>query len=126
MRVDEEGAGGRQYHGCDTLSCLEALAQAKLPLMLMHGLVDSTVEPEAAAAMYEAARGPKGACLIRDADHAMTQRFDAVLAKLREWLPGLLRRQGVLQARPPPISPTLHTLLASRAAASTTAPSSSP
>ena len=37
-----------------------------------------------------------------------------------------LRRQGVLQARPPPISPTLHTLLASRAAASTTAPSSSP
>ena len=86
------------YGGVDTVSCVDALSQAQLPLMLMHGLLDMTNDPEASALTYEASRGPKTAVFVNDADHNMLRRYDDVLSLLLGWVPGLLRRYDVVGA----------------------------
>lgn len=84
------------YGGCDTLSCLEALASAHVPLLLMHGLDDTAIEPESTALTFEAATGPKTACFVQHADHGMGARFDDVLTRLLVWVPALFRRFDVV------------------------------
>lgn len=84
------------YGDCDTLGCLRTYARFGMPIMLMHGLEDPTLEAEATALIYESATGPKAACLLRGCDHSFVSRFDDALSVLLHWVPGLLRRYGVL------------------------------
>lgn len=93
LRVDD---GRFHYGGCDTMSCLSTFGRFGMPLMLMHGLEDTTVEAEATALIYESARGPKACCLLRGCDHTMATRFDDALSVLLMWVPGLHKRYGVL------------------------------
>ena len=84
------------YGGIDTIGCLETFKANNLPVLMMHGLNDNTIEPEATALAYESARGPAAAYFVRGADHTLTSRFDAVLTQLLRWVPSLFRRFGVL------------------------------
>ena len=84
------------YGGCDTLSCLEAMASVRLPLLLMHGLEDKAIEPESTALCFEAATGPRSAVFVQHADHDLGARFDDVLTRLLDWVPALFRRFDVV------------------------------
>jgi len=79
------------YQGCDSQGCVEAFEGAGLPLCMVHGLQDVTVDPMASAAIFELARGPKAAVWIRGGDHHMRSRLDEVVAILVDWVPALLR-----------------------------------
>ena len=61
----------KEYHGSDSESCVRAFALASLPLLMVHGLADVTVDPLASAAIFESAAGPKAALWLRGADHHM-------------------------------------------------------
>ena len=84
------------YGGCDTLSCLQAIGTARVPLLLLHGLRDVTIEPESTALVFEASKGPTAAVLVQHADHMMRERFDDVLSLLLNWLPDLVRRYRIV------------------------------
>ena len=88
----------RQWHygGCDTLSCLGAMGTAQLPLLLLHGLSDTIIEPESTVLAFNASSGPTAATLIQHADHTLKARFDDVLTLLLGWLPDLVRRYQVV------------------------------
>ena len=92
LRTDD---AKHNYAGCDTISCLDAFALVKLPVLLMHGAEDVTIEPEASALAYESARGPKAVVFVSAADHELTNRFDDVLTQMLAWIPGLFRRFSV-------------------------------
>ena len=70
----------KQYGQLDSEGCVSAFASAGLPLMMIHGLADVTVDPTASQAIFERARGPKAAAWLRGADHHMRARFDDVLS----------------------------------------------
>ena len=82
------------YGGCDSQGCVEAFERASLPLCMLHGLRDVTVDPAASAAIFELARGPKTAVWLRGADHHMRSRSDEVVATLVVWLAALLRARS--------------------------------
>ena len=81
-----------EYAGVDSESCVDAFAAAGLPLAMIHGLADVTVDPEASAAIFARARGPKAALWLRGADHHARARMDVVLETLGQWVPALLER----------------------------------
>ena len=83
------------YGGADSEACVDAYAAAGLPLLMVHGQADVTVDPRASAAIFERAAGPKAAVWLADADHQMASRFDELLGVLIEWVPALF-------APPPP------------------------
>jgi alpha-beta hydrolase superfamily lysophospholipase len=93
MRVNDSRYN---YGVCDTTGCLETFAKHGTPLMLMHGLADTIVEAQASRLIFESARGPRAAVLLRDCDHQMDARADEVTARLLEWVPALQRRYLVL------------------------------
>ena len=109
MRVDHRGSaafkaignrlvGGasrarpHDYGGVDSESCVDAYAVAGLPLCMIHGLADVTVDPDASAAIFARASGPKAALWLEGADHHGRSRADVITATLVEWLPQLLQR----------------------------------
>ena len=83
------------YLGCDSQGCVEAFEAAGLPLCMVHGLQDVTVDPMASAAIFELARGPKAAVWVRGGDHHMRSRLDEVVATLVDWVRALLRAGAV-------------------------------
>ena len=95
----------KQYGQLDSEGCVSAFASAGLPLMMIHGLADVTVDPTASQAIFERARGPKAAAWLRGADHHMRARFDDVLSLLQEWIPQLLRHKSDEHLRAPPHVP---------------------
>ena len=64
-----------EYGGLDSESCVDLYAAAGLPLCMIHGLADVTVDPEASAAIFARARGPKAATWLRGADHHARSRM---------------------------------------------------
>ena len=86
-----------EYNGVDSESCVDIYASAGLPLAMIHGLADTTVDVRASQAIFERARGPKAALWLENADHHARNRFDVVAKTMLEWVPALLLR--------PPISP---------------------
>ena len=82
----------REYGGLDSESCVDAYARSNLPLAMIHGLADVTVDPEASATIFARARGPKAALWLRDGDHHSRNRMDVVVATMAEWVPSLLKR----------------------------------
>ena len=89
-----------EYSGLDSESCVDAFAAAGLPLAMIHGLTDVTVDPEASATIFKRARGPKVALWLRGGDHHSRNRTDVVLETLGQWIPALLERP--LRARRAP------------------------
>ena len=77
-----------------------SLHRGGIPLLLMHGLSDVTIDAESSAIIYESARGPRSAVFLLDADHSLSSRFEDVLAILLGWVPGLLRRMTVFGNSP--------------------------
>ena len=109
MRVDHRGSeafkdignrlvGGasrarpHDYGGVDSESCVDAYAAAGLPLAMIHGLADVTVDPTASATIFARARGPKAALWLEGADHHARSRADVIERTLIEWIPALLTR----------------------------------
>ena len=88
------------YGGLDSEACVDAYAAAGLPLLMAHGLADTTVDPRASQAIYGRAAGPKGAVWLSGTDHQMESRSDDLLGLLLEWVPALLapRQPAVVQA----------------------------
>ena len=93
------------YNGVDSESCVDAYAAAGLPLAMIHGLADVTVDPRASATIFARARGPKAALWLEGADHQARTRFDIVSRTLIEWLPLLLERPAVHPAAEAPSQP---------------------
>ena len=87
-----------EYFGLDSESCVDAYAAAGVPLCMIHGLADVTVDPEASRTIFERASGPKAAVWMRGADHHARSRADDVITTLDDWVPALLERA----ARMPP------------------------
>ena len=81
----------REYGGRESFGCVRALARARVPLLLAHGLADVTVDPEASAAIFRMAKGPKALLWLRGADHHSRARFDVLNRCLAEWVAALLR-----------------------------------
>ena len=81
----------REYGGLDSESCVDAYARSNLPLAMIHGLADVTVDPEASATIFARARGPKAALWLRDGDHHSRNRMDVVVATMAN-APSLLQR----------------------------------
>ena len=93
------------YNGVDSESCVDAYAAAGLPLAMIHGLADVTVDPRASATIFARARGPKAALWLEGTDHQARTRFDIVSRTLIEWLPLLLERPAVHPAAEAPSHP---------------------
>jgi fermentation-respiration switch protein FrsA (DUF1100 family) len=83
------------YGGVDSESCVDAYAAVGLPLCMIHGLADVTVDPRASATIFSRARGPKAALWLEGADHQARTRFDVVCSTLLEWIPALLQRPAI-------------------------------
>jgi pimeloyl-ACP methyl ester carboxylesterase len=83
----------RDYGGTDSAACTRAFAAAQLPLLMVHGLADVTVDPKASAAIFDCATGPKVAVWLRGADHHMRSRFDELIAILSNWMSGLVNEE---------------------------------
>lgn len=79
----------KNYGGCDSATCTRALAEASIPLMMVAGLADTTVDPSSSSAIFEMAAPPKAAVWFQGADHHMRSRFDEVVALLAQWIPVL-------------------------------------
>eukprot|EP00965_Chrysotila_dentata_P180337 5953813-Pleurochrysis_carterae.AAC.3 len=71
-----EGEDGVSYSGLDSVSCVVALARHNVPLLMVHGLADVTVDPSSSASIFAGAPGPKAAVWMHGADHQMRARFD--------------------------------------------------
>ncbi|KAL1519110.1 hypothetical protein AB1Y20_003375 [Prymnesium parvum] len=80
----------KEYAGCDSESCVQSLARASVPLLLTHGLADTTVDPEASRAIFNAATGPKGILWLKGADHHYRTRSAVLLDSLSQWVPELI------------------------------------
>ena len=88
------------YGGLDSEACVDAYAAVGLPLLMAHGLADTTVDPRASQAIFGRAPGPKGAVWLTGTDHQMESRYDDLLGLLLEWVPALLapRQSAAVQA----------------------------
>lgn len=80
----------KDYSSCDSESCVRALAEARIPLLLTHGLSDVTVDPRASQAIFDAATGPKAMLWFENADHHYRARFAKLLEVLGRWVPALV------------------------------------
>ena len=76
----------------DTVAATRALAARSVPLLLMHGLDDATIDPHSTSLIFESAGAPKAAVYVRGADHLMRARFKDVLQTLLAWTRSLQRR----------------------------------
>ena len=105
-RTSGLSAAGRLCEAGDTLSCMQQLTDASVPLLLLHGTSDSVIGLAEVALLFDAAVGPKAAGWLIGAEHDLHSRADAVVATTAKWALGLLRRyavsSGMLTQLPPP------------------------
>jgi pimeloyl-ACP methyl ester carboxylesterase len=93
LRVD---GPGRDYAGYDSVACAQVLGNAGVPLLIMHGLVNGTVDPSQADMLLEASPGPKAAVWLIGAGHQLIERASDVNALLSTWMSTLFRRYDVV------------------------------
>ena len=103
MRAD---TAENDYHGCDTITCIQDLAPVGVPLLLMHGLDDSVVDVNSVAMLFDAIPGPKAAAWMIAGDHSLMSRFDVAVEAAYAWVVGLIRRYevagGIVRQLAPP------------------------
>ena len=112
------------YGGVDSEGCVDAFAAAGLPLAMIHGLADVTVDPMASQTIFERARGPKTALWLHGADHHMRARFDVVCTTLLQWLPALLSHTPCAPSRRPSCTAPGSAISADREGGTSSCPSS--
>ena len=118
IRIGDRLEGGasrsrpKDYAGCDSESCVRALADAGVPVLFTHGLADVTVDPNASKAIYDAAPGPKTILWLDGADHHCRARFDELLGTLGAWIFALFHRYDRLRLEQQEAAPLIQTTTA--------------
>ena len=82
------------YAGCDSRSCTDVLAEQEVPLLVVHGMLDTTVAPAESGTLFMEATGPKAAAWLEGCDHQLRARFDEVVALLLDFIPAALADDG--------------------------------
>lgn len=76
--------GGFDLYECNTV---DILAKSEIPILFIHGEADDFVPCEMSVRSYEAAKGYKDICLVKDAGHGLAYMVDkkGVRAKLEQF-----------------------------------------